>query len=134
MIVLTLLPSRYFAAAMQDLNYDINKLPLGKLAKSTITKGYQALKDLSNLIQDPTLADTEYDTHYDAAVEQLSNSFYSYVPHVFGRSGLPIIRDQNALKQEVDLLDSLSDMKDASNIMKNESDTAGMSISIRSPS
>ncbi len=32
---------QYFAATMADLNYDINKLPLGKLAKSTIVKGYQ---------------------------------------------------------------------------------------------
>lgn len=73
--------SRYFAAAMADLNYDINKLPLGKLAKSTITKGYQALKDLSDLLNDPALAQSEYDTSYDAAVEQLSNSYYSYIPH-----------------------------------------------------
>ncbi|CAL3965599.1 unnamed protein product [Diplocarpon coronariae] len=43
-----LLPSRklifnqqYFAVTMIDPNYDTNKLPLGKLTKSTIIKGYQ---------------------------------------------------------------------------------------------
>jgi len=32
----------YFAATMTDLNYDVNKLPLGKLSKNTIIRGYQA--------------------------------------------------------------------------------------------
>lgn len=40
-------------------------------------------------------------------------------------SRAPIIRDNNMLKQEVELLDSLSDMKEANSIMKNETD-AGM--------
>ncbi|KAI6713714.1 polymerase 2 ADP-ribosyltransferase 2 [Diplocarpon mali] len=32
---------QYFAVTMIDPNYDTNKLPLGKLTKSTIIKGYQ---------------------------------------------------------------------------------------------
>ena len=45
---------------MNALNYDVNKLPLGKLSKSTIMRGYQALKDLSNLLNDATLAQSQY--------------------------------------------------------------------------
>lgn len=61
------------------------------------------------------------DTTYPAAIEQLSNSFYSLIPHAFGRDRPPIIQNQDLLNREVELLDSLSDMKDASNIMKKES-------------
>jgi len=111
---------QYFAATMTDLNYDVNKLPLGKLSKSTITRGYQALKDLSALLDDPSLAQSEHGTSYQAAVEHLSNAFYSLIPHAFGRDRPPIIQSQPMLKKEVELLDSLSDMKDAANIMKKE--------------
>lgn len=117
---------QYFAATMTDLNYDVNKLPLGKLSKFTITRGYQALNDLSALINDPALAQSEYGTSYQAATEQLSNAFYSLIPHAFGRNRPPIIQYQTMLDKEIDLLDSLSDMKDAANIMKKSKDIEEM--------
>ena len=101
---------------MSDLNYDVQKLPLGKLGKTTITRGYQALKDLSALIDDASLAQNLYQTSFQQATEDLSNSFYSLIPHAFGRNRPPVINTQDMLKREVDLLESLSDMKDASNI------------------
>lgn len=57
------------------MNYDAKKLPLGKLSKGTITRGYQALKDLAALMNDPSLAETTYDKNYNAAVEELSNLY-----------------------------------------------------------
>lgn len=108
---------QFFAATMTALNYDANKLPLGKLSKATITRGFQALKDLSALLDDQSLA-TNYGLPYNKAVEQLSNSFYSVIPHAFGRNRPPIISNTQMLKTEVELLESLSDMKDAALIMK----------------
>ncbi len=109
---------QYFAATMSDLNYDANKLPLGKLSKSTISRGFQALKDLSALIDDPSLAQPTYNLGYASAVERLSNLYYSVIPHAFGRNRPPIIGDYIRLRKEVDLLESLSDMKDAELLMK----------------
>lgn len=108
---------QFFAATMTSLNYDANKLPLGKLSKATITRGFQALKDLSALIDDQSLA-ADFGMPYHQAVEHLSNSFYSVIPHAFGRNRPPIISDTVSLKREVELLESLSDMKDAALIMK----------------
>ncbi|KAH8880546.1 PARP-domain-containing protein [Thozetella sp. PMI_491] len=108
---------QFFAAAMEELNYDVNKMPLGKLSKATITRGFQALKDLSALLDDPSLA-ANYNMSYNPAVESLSNSFYSFIPHAFGRNRPPIINSQDMLKKEIELLESLSDMKDAALIMK----------------
>jgi len=110
---------QYFNAAMSSLNYDANKLPLGKLSKATIMRGFQALKDLSALIDDPSLA-SNYGTAYLPAVEQLSNSFYSLIPHAFGRNRPPVINTQQMVKTEIELLESLSDMKDAALIMKKD--------------
>jgi poly [ADP-ribose] polymerase len=56
----------YFDATMSDLNYDANKLPLGKLSKGTIARGFQALQDLS-LVLDNT------DAASRAEVERLSD-------------------------------------------------------------
>ncbi|KAF7531533.1 hypothetical protein G7054_g8774 [Neopestalotiopsis clavispora] len=111
---------QYFANVMSSMNYDVKKLPLGKLSKTTLTRGYQALKDLDALLNDPTLATSQYDTTFANATEHLSNSYFSLIPHIFGRRSLPVIRDQAMLKQEIELLESLSDMKDADSILKSD--------------
>ena len=104
--------------AMASLNYDANKLPLGKLSKNTILRGFQQLKDLAALMNDPTLAQSKWQLDFRAANEHLSNTYYSLIPHDFGRQRPPVISDANLLKKEVELLESLSDMKDANDIMK----------------
>ncbi|GAB0138738.1 hypothetical protein EsDP_00006963 [Epichloe bromicola] len=107
-----------FNATMASLNYDANKLPLGKLSKATILRGFQQLKDLAALMDDPTLASSQWEMSVAGATEHLSNTYYSLIPHAFGRNRPPIINNEAHLKQEIELLESLSDMKDASNIMK----------------
>lgn len=109
---------QYFQATMASLNYDSNKLPLGKLSKTTITRGFQQLKDLAALMNDPSLASSKWNMPLAAAKEHLSNTYYSVIPHAFGRNRPPIINENNLLKKEIELLESLSDMKDAAEIMK----------------
>lgn len=109
---------QYFQATMTSLNYDANKLPLGKLSKATIKRGFQQLKDLAALMDDPTLALSKWSMTPGSATEHLSNTYYSLIPHAFGRNRPPIIRDNILLKKEIELLESLSDMKDAAEIMK----------------
>lgn len=108
---------QYFEATMASLNYDAKKLPLGKLSKATITRGYQALKDLSDLLEDSSLA-ASYNLPFGAATEHLSNLYYSTIPHDFGRNRPPIIKTNQQLKREIELLSSLTDLKDADSIMK----------------
>lgn len=110
---------KYFAAAMTDMNYDLNKLPLGKLSKATIMRGFQTLKDLSVVMDNPAAAAAAGIT---MSVEDLSNRYYSLIPHSFGRNRPPIINDQNTVKREIELLETLADMKEASNILKSEID------------
>lgn len=77
---------QYFQATMTSLNYDANKLPLGKLSKATITRGFQQLKDLAALMDDATLAQSKWNMTVANATEHLSNSYYSIIPHAFGRN------------------------------------------------
>ncbi|KAK2602880.1 hypothetical protein N8I77_009382 [Diaporthe amygdali] len=108
---------RFFAAAMTEMNYDLNKLPLGKLSKATIMRGFQTLKDLSDRIDNPAAA-----VGNSMSAEDLSNRYYSLIPHSFGRNRPPIINSQDMVKREIELLETLADMKDATNILKAEID------------
>lgn len=109
----------YFQATMAALNYDSSKLPLGKLSKATIKRGYEALKELADLLDDDARAAT-YQMSVPAAIEHLSNLYYSTIPHDFGRNRPPVIHNEELLKREIELLESLTDLKDADLIMKKE--------------
>ena len=97
---------------MSDLNYDANKMPLGKLSKATIKRGFEALTELSALLRDGRGSREE--------IEDLSNRYYSLIPHNFGRSRPPVIGNSDLLKREVEMLDSLGDMKEAAELMKKD--------------
>ena len=114
----------YFAATMKEMDYDANKLPLGKLSKRTLMTGYERLKELAELFANPLLAFEQHNMTYNQAVEEISNSFYTIIPHAFGRRRPPMITTEERLKKEITLLESLSDMEIANEIMK-EANGAG---------
>jgi poly [ADP-ribose] polymerase len=76
------------------------------------------LKDLSELLQDPSLALSKYSVSYSEAMEDLSNSYFTTIPHVFGRNRPPVINTEALIKREVDLLEALTDMEISNEIMK----------------
>lgn len=110
----------FMQASLSEMGYDSKKLPLGRLAKSTITRGFEKLQELAALFDDNSLANDKYGTPYATAVEQLSNQYYSLIPHDFGRNRPPIISNDIILKKEIDVLDNLGDLKEAAAIMKAE--------------
>lgn len=112
-----------FQSTMASMSYDAQKLPLGKLSKRTLQNGFQALKDLSELIATPALASTKYDTSFAAAVEHLSNLYFTVIPHAFGRNRPPVLGNDTLLKKEIELLEALTDMEVANNIMKEAKNT-----------
>lgn len=108
---------QHFAAAMSAMNYDNKKMPLGKLSKANILRGFQMLKDLTAVINGNAAAD-------GLTVDQLSDLYYSLIPHDFGNRSVrpPILQSLDMIKNEVELLETLADMKEASNIMKTQID------------
>ncbi|KAH8924250.1 hypothetical protein BT69DRAFT_1296530 [Atractiella rhizophila] len=100
---------------MKELNYDANKLPLGKLSKNTISKGYEVLRRIADILA------TEIDDREEgwaSEVSTLTDNYYTYIPHAFGRNIGPRINHSKILKDEMDLLDNLSEMKIAEKLMK----------------
>lgn len=86
-----------FNATMNSLDYDATRMPLGKLSKKTLLRGYEVLKELAALIGDSGSANLPA-LNYAAEVEQRSNLYFSLVPHVVGRTALPILRDMRLIK------------------------------------
>ncbi|KAJ7139532.1 poly polymerase catalytic domain-containing protein [Mycena epipterygia] len=104
-------------ATLSSMNYDANKLPLGKLAKSTILKGFAALKTLSEVIEDPSSETAKQYGNFTTACESLSSAYYSIIPHDFGRTRPHSINSQALLKKELELVDALGDMEIASKLI-----------------
>ncbi|KAI0933069.1 hypothetical protein AcW1_000001 [Taiwanofungus camphoratus] len=102
---------------LSSMNYDANKLPLGKLAKSTILNGFAALKKLSEVLAQPDGDAAKQMGGFRSAVEELTGRYYSIIPHVFGRNRPTIIDDMATLKRELELVDALGDMEIASKLI-----------------
>lgn len=64
-------------AHLMSMNYDTNKLPLGKLGQSTITSGFEALKDLAEVIESPDGAKSKALGGFRDAITQLTNRYYT---------------------------------------------------------
>lgn len=89
---------------MREIGYDSKKMPLGKLAKSSITKGYEALKGLMDEVKGKKNRDT---------LVKYSNDFYSYIPHDFGFKHMSqfILDNEQKVKQKLEMLQSLEDIQ-----------------------
>ncbi|KAI0770930.1 poly polymerase catalytic domain-containing protein [Trametes elegans] len=105
-------------AHLSSMNYDANKLPLGKLAKSTILNGFAALKTLSEVIAQPNGDAVEPFGNFRSAVEELTGRYYSIIPHVFGRDRPIVIDNIDRLKKELELVDALGDMEVATKLIQ----------------
>ena len=101
-----------FDQTFSQFSYDAKKMPLGKLSKSSLMRGYEVLKTLSGLV--------ENDSDDRDQIVTLSNQYLSLIPHVVSRSSRPpVMDDMQKIKQEIELLEALTDMQLANDLMKN---------------
>lgn len=103
----------HFQAAMASMAYDAQKLPLGKLSDRTLKMGFSKLKELAGLITNPV-----HDSKWQHSIESLSNQYFTIIPHAFGRNRPPILSSDALIKKEIELLEALTDMDVANEIMK----------------
>lgn len=82
----------YFNNTFSAFDYDNKKMPLGKLSKSSLLRGYETLKELATLVGSGTNS---------AQVRDLSNTYLSLIPKVVPRSSRPPVLDNmNMIKKE----------------------------------
>ncbi|KAJ3272320.1 Poly [ADP-ribose] polymerase 2 [Terramyces sp. JEL0728] len=97
---------------MMEIGYDAKKMPLGKLSKAHIQKGYNVLTKIGDAIRD---APGNYSKFQD-----LSSEFYTIIPHAFGgRTVPPVINTAEALAKKIEMVEALADIEIATTLMKN---------------
>nr|XP_020729878.1 poly [ADP-ribose] polymerase 3 [Odocoileus virginianus texanus]XP_020729879.1 poly [ADP-ribose] polymerase 3 [Odocoileus virginianus texanus]XP_020729880.1 poly [ADP-ribose] polymerase 3 [Odocoileus virginianus texanus]XP_020729881.1 poly [ADP-ribose] polymerase 3 [Odocoileus virginianus texanus]XP_020729882.1 poly [ADP-ribose] polymerase 3 [Odocoileus virginianus texanus] len=92
-----------FQNAMALMNLDVKKMPLGKLSKQQIARGFEALEAVEAALKAP--ADG------GRSLEELSSHFYTVIPHNFGRSRPPPINSPELLQAKKDMLLVLADIE-----------------------
>lgn len=50
----------HFNSVLEQIGYNADKLPLGKLGKSTLKKGFEHLRELASLIKHPNMSQKKY--------------------------------------------------------------------------
>ncbi|KAI3668282.1 hypothetical protein L6452_43359 [Arctium lappa] len=100
---------------MMEIGYNAEKLPLGKLSRSTISKGYEVLKKVADVIG-------QYDRK---KLEQLSGEFYTIIPHDFGFKKMRefVIDTPQKLKRKLEMVEALGEIEVATKLLE---DNAGM--------
>jgi len=84
---------------MKEIGYDAEKMPLGKLAPSTIKKGFDVLKNIAKELENAKPS--------SAHLAELTSEFYSQIPHNFGMSRAPIIDSNKKVKDKLEMLESI---------------------------
>ncbi|KAJ6015297.1 poly polymerase catalytic domain-containing protein [Penicillium herquei] len=105
--------TNHFQSAMEAMSYDSQKLPLGKLSDRTLKAGFALLKEITQLQAEPI-----HDAKWQADIESVSNQYFTTIPHDFGRKRPPILISDQLIKKEIELLEALTDMDVANEIMK----------------
>lgn len=104
-----------FDATLAEMNYDAKKQPLGSLSKHTIEKGMEKLTLLSDAIKQGTMDN----------IDALSDAYYSLIPHIFSRKTRPVpIDNMDIVRNELDILSTLSEMKVGFKLMHNLDDSS----------
>ncbi|MGH0181317.1 UNVERIFIED_CONTAM: hypothetical protein FKN15_006651 [Acipenser sinensis] len=91
-----------FNNAMETMNLDIKKMPLGKLSKAQIAKGFEALEELAESLKKRTSK---------SKLEELSSKFFTIIPHNFGRMRPPVIDTLEIIAAKKEMLLVLADIE-----------------------
>jgi len=98
---------------LHEIGYDSKKMPLGKLSSVTLTNGLNILKQIELELKNEN-PNRENLTKY-------SSNFYSQIPHDFGYQKMSnfIIDTEEKVKEKIDMISALSDMKITLKILEN---------------
>ncbi|NWT15899.1 PARP3 polymerase, partial [Vireo altiloquus] len=107
-LVSLIFSSDMFRDAMQTMNIDVKKMPLGKLSKQQIARGFEALEELEAALREQPPQATR--------LEELSSRFYTIIPHNFGRARPPPINSPDLLRAKKDMLLVLADIEVAQSL------------------
>ena len=98
---------------LHEIGYDSKKMPLGKLSPITLKNGLNILKEIESELNKKNPDNDN--------LKKLSSDFYTQIPHDFGFQKMAnfIINDIEKVKEKIDMISTLSDMKITLKILEN---------------
>ncbi|KAF6073567.1 poly(ADP-ribose) polymerase 1 [Phyllostomus discolor] len=99
--------------AMVEYEIDLQKMPLGKLSKRQIQAAYSILSEVQQALSQG---------NSDSQILDLSNRFYTLIPHDFGMKKPPLLNNADSVQAKVEMLDNLLDIEVAYSLLKGGSD------------
>ncbi|KAB0391481.1 hypothetical protein E2I00_011328, partial [Balaenoptera physalus] len=92
---------------------DLQKMPLGKLSKRQIQAAYSILSEVQQAVSQGSS---------DSQILDLSNRFYTLIPHDFGMKKPPLLSSPDSVQAKVEMLDNLLDIEVAYSLLRGGSD------------
>ncbi|XP_049632386.1 poly [ADP-ribose] polymerase 1 [Suncus etruscus] len=99
--------------AMVEYEIDLQKMPLGKLSKRQIQAAYSILSEVQQAVSQGSS---------DSQILDLSNRFYTLIPHDFGMKKPPLLSNADSVQAKVEMLDNLLDIEVAYSLLRAGSD------------
>ncbi|KAJ7561684.1 hypothetical protein O6H91_03G037600 [Diphasiastrum complanatum] len=98
-----------YRLAMLEFEINVSEMPLGKLSKRHIERGFQVLTELQNIMNltEPSTGRKE------GLLVDASNRFFTLIPTVHPH----VIRDMDDLKAKIQMLEALRDIEIASQLL-----------------
>ncbi|KAK1796119.1 hypothetical protein P4O66_009200 [Electrophorus voltai] len=95
--------------AMVEFEIDLQKMPLGKLSKRQIQSAYALLSEVQQAVSDRAS---------ESVILDLSNQFYTLIPHDFGMKKPPLLSNLDYIQAKVQMLDNLLDIEVAYSLLR----------------
>ncbi|CAF2007593.1 unnamed protein product [Rotaria magnacalcarata] len=105
---------RAMEEALLEMKFDARKNPLGKLSSKQIKAGYASLKEIETFIKT---------NKFNSVFIEANNTYYTRIPHEFGRNTPPLIKTIQQLKHEIELLEALDDIEIAFTTLNTDTNT-----------
>ncbi|XP_012872731.1 PREDICTED: poly [ADP-ribose] polymerase 1 [Dipodomys ordii] len=99
--------------AMVEYEIDLQKMPLGKLSKRQIQAAYSILSEVQQVVSEGSNS---------SQILDLSNRFYTLIPHDFGMKKPPLLNNTDSVQAKVEMLDNLLDIEVAYSLLRGGSD------------
>ncbi|CAG0896409.1 unnamed protein product [Cyprideis torosa] len=114
-LVSLIFSTKLMKETLHELEIDLKKMPLGNIDKSLVRRGMKVLKEADELLKGEEDASNRKNDFID-----VTNRFFSMIPHDFGMNQPPLICTRAIIQEKEELCESLLEMEYAMNLLNQD--------------
>ena len=106
-------------ASLAEMEFDLAKMPLGNLKKTQIQAGYLVLSQIQEVLdgEDGGRGAAAVSAGGQQRLTDLSNKFYTLIPHAFGPGKIKVIATTGAVRAKTKMIEALLDIEIATKLL-----------------